>query len=106
MPFVEQEFSVSPLQLTDFWGLAGISSSKIPGIAGIGPKAASTLLSQYGSLDQIYQQIDSVPEKWRKKLVEHKALAYLCRDIATLKRDIHLEGNLQQLRINKVQAEQ
>ncbi|MCD1125091.1 flap endonuclease Xni [Jinshanibacter sp. LJY008] len=101
VPFIEQEFGVRPTQLTDFWGLAGISSSKIPGIVGIGPKAAATLLNQYETLDGIYQQIDSVPDKWRNKLIEHKALAYLCREIATLRQDIHLEGNLQQLRINE-----
>ena len=38
MPFVQQEFGVQPQQLPDYWGLAGIGSSKIPGVAGIGPK--------------------------------------------------------------------
>lgn len=106
MLFVEREFAVSAAQLTDFWGMTGISSSKIPGIPGIGPKASSTLLTQYGSLDNIYQRIDNIAEKWRTKLIEHRDLAYLCRDIATLKRDIHLEGNLQQLRINIQISEQ
>ncbi|PYA32144.1 flap endonuclease Xni, partial [Serratia marcescens] len=38
MPFVQQEFGVQPQQLPDYWGLAGIGSSKIPGVAGIGAK--------------------------------------------------------------------
>ncbi|MDR0806125.1 MAG: flap endonuclease Xni [Enterobacteriaceae bacterium] len=102
VPFIEQEFGVTPAQLTDFWGLAGISSSKITGVSGIGPKAAATLLTQYGSLDDIYQQIDNVAQKWRNKLIEQKEIAYLCRDIATLKLDVQLEGNLQQLRFNQI----
>ncbi len=40
VPFIEQEFGVAPAQLPDYWGLAGIGSSKIPGVAGIGPKTA------------------------------------------------------------------
>ncbi len=38
-PFIASEFGVTPEQLADYWGLAGISSSKVPGVAGIGPKA-------------------------------------------------------------------
>lgn len=38
-PFIDKEFGVQPQQLPDYWGLAGISSSKVPGVAGIGPKA-------------------------------------------------------------------
>lgn len=104
VPFIEQEFGVKPAQLIDFWGLAGISSSKIPGISGIGPKASASLLSQYGSLDEIYRQIDNVPTKWQNKLIEQKEMAYLCRKIATLKQDVPLEGNLQQLRFHQIKG--
>ncbi|MBA5599513.1 flap endonuclease Xni [Pectobacterium aroidearum] len=99
LPFVEQEFGVSPQQLTDYWGLAGISSSKIPGVAGIGPKSAAQLLQQAGSLEALYQQLDGVPEKWRKKLEQHKEMALVSRQIATLRTDLTLNGNLQQLRL-------
>ncbi|MCK8353464.1 flap endonuclease Xni, partial [Erwinia amylovora] len=43
VPFITDSFGVEPTQLTDFWGLAGISSSKIPGVAGIGGKSAAQL---------------------------------------------------------------
>ncbi|RYC47467.1 flap endonuclease Xni [Pectobacterium zantedeschiae] len=99
LPFIEQEFGVSPQQLTDYWGLAGISSSKIPGVAGIGPKSAAQLLQQAGSLDALYQQLDAVPEKWRKKLEQHKEMALISRQVATLRTDLTLNGNLQQLRL-------
>ncbi|HGM5476662.1 flap endonuclease Xni [Serratia sp. CY52157] len=99
MPFVQQEFGVLPPQLPDYWGLAGIGSSKIPGVAGIGPKTAVLLLQQSGSLDGIYQHLEQVPEKWRGKLEQHRELAYVSKHVATLRTDLSLDGNLQQLRL-------
>ncbi|HGT3724445.1 TPA: 5'-3' exonuclease H3TH domain-containing protein [Escherichia coli] len=88
-----------PQQLPDYWGLAGISSSKVPGVAGIGPKSATQLLVEFQSLEGIYENLDAVAEKWRKKLETHKEMAFLCRDIARLQTDLHIDGNLQQLRL-------
>jgi protein Xni len=105
-PFIDSEFGVSPQQLTDYWGLAGISSSKIPGVAGIGPKSASQLLQQFGSLNAIYQQLDAVPDKWRKKLVEHRDIAFISQQVATLRTDLHLNGNLKDLRYSAANVPQ
>ncbi|WP_306169919.1 5'-3' exonuclease H3TH domain-containing protein, partial [Cronobacter sakazakii] len=99
-PFIESEFGVSPGQLADFWGLAGISSSKIPGVAGIGPKSATQLINDFGTLEALYERLDDVPEKWRKKLEAHRESAFVCRAVATLKTDLQLDGNLQQLRLH------
>ena len=99
LPFVQETFGVLPHQLTDYWGLAGISSSKIPGVPGIGPKTAVTLLAQAGSLDALYDNLSAVPEKWQSKLREHRDLAYACKRVSALQTDIALDGNLQQLRL-------
>ncbi|KGT93280.1 flap endonuclease-like protein [Erwinia typographi] len=99
VPFIDAEFGVSPAQLTDYWGLAGISSSKIPGVAGIGAKSAAELLKEFGSLDEIYQRLSSVPAKWQKKLQAHREMAQICRQVATLKTDLLLAGNLKDLRL-------
>ena len=77
----------------------GISSSKVPGVAGIGPKSATQLLVQFQTLEGLYAHLDEVPEKWRKKLEAHREMAFLCRDIARLQTDLQLDGNLQQLRL-------
>lgn len=98
-PFIEKEFGVLPQQLPDYWGLAGISSSKVPGVAGIGAKSATQLLVQFGTLEELYARLDEVPDKWRKKLEAHRDMAFLCRDIARLQTDLHIDGNLQQLRL-------
>lgn len=70
-------------------------------MAGIGPKSAAQLLNDFHSLEGIYGRLDEVSEKWRKKLVEHKEMAFICRDVARLQTDLQLDGNLQQLRLTR-----
>ncbi|AMG30029.1 flap endonuclease Xni [Grimontia hollisae] len=96
-PFIEKEFAVQPEQLTDYWGLTGISSSGVSGVPGIGPKTASTLLQRYGTLEQLYAAEDIEP-KWQKKLEGTQELALRCKQVATLKTDITLGFNLQDIR--------
>lgn len=98
VPFIAAEFGVAPQLLPDYWGLCGISSSKIPGVAGIGPKSAKELLQQFGTLEGIYQQLDQVPTKWRNKLQAEQQMAQISRQVATLKQDLVLQGNLKTLR--------
>ncbi|GLO60152.1 Flap endonuclease Xni [Vibrio sp. MACH09] len=95
--FVANEFGIKPQQLTDYWGLTGISSSQVSGIPGVGPKAAKEILTQFDDIESAYQSQELV-EKYRKKLDEHIALARTCKTIATLKTDIELGFNLQDLR--------
>ena len=76
-PFIASEFGVTPEQLADYWGLAGISSSKVPGVAGIGPKSAAQLLNEFQDLEGLYARLAEVPEKWRKKLAAHQEIQKL-----------------------------
>lgn len=99
LQFIEQEFGVLPAQLPDYWGLTGISSSKIPGVAGIGHKTARQLLQQFRDLEQLYQQLDKIPDKWRTKLAAKQQQAMLFRQLATLKKDLNLAANLNKLRL-------
>ncbi|KAA8996087.1 flap endonuclease Xni [Affinibrenneria salicis] len=99
LPFIRQAFGVEPHQLPDYWGLAGISSSKIPGVTGIGPKSAAQLLQQAPDLETLYQRLDEVPPRWRDKLAQQREIAFICRQVATLRTDLTLHGNLQQLRL-------
>ncbi len=95
--FVEKEFGVKPEQLSDYWGLTGISSSQVTGIPGIGPKAAKEILTQFPDIDSANSS-DTLAEKYRKKFSEHIELARTCKQIASLKTDIELGFNLQDLR--------
>ncbi|UJF18915.1 flap endonuclease Xni [Vibrio sp. SS-MA-C1-2] len=97
IPFVEQEYGVKVEQLTEYWGLAGISSSKISGIPGVGPKAAKELLGLYPNIESIYQADDLV-KKYRTKLDEHIEQARICKQVSSLKTDIVLGFNLKDIR--------
>lgn len=99
LAFIRAEFGVEPSQLIDYWGLCGVSSSKVTGVIGIGPKSASELLQTYPNLETLYQNIEDVPTKWQNKLITHKEAAFISRKITTLQTDIQLNGNLQQLRL-------
>lgn len=102
--FIQTEYGVSAQALNDYWGLAGISSSKIPGVPGIGPKSAAELIQRFATLDNLYQNIDDIESKWQNRLKKHQAQAYLSKTLATLKTDIHLGGNLSQLRFHYCQS--
>jgi len=99
-PFIENEFGVKPSQLADYWGLTGVSSSQVPGVAGIGPKAAKEILTQYSDIEQAYASEDLAP-KYRKKLDQQIEVARTCKQISTLKTDIELGFNLQDIRYTK-----
>ncbi|MGO2346845.1 MAG: 5'-3' exonuclease H3TH domain-containing protein, partial [Providencia sp.] len=62
------------------------------------PKSTTMLLQQYQSIENLYTNIDNLDEKWQKKLINQQEIALICRDIATLKTDIIIQGNLNQLR--------
>lgn len=98
-PFIEKEFGVKPSQLADYWGLTGVSSSQVPGIPGVGPKAAKDILIQYDDIEQAYAS-DELASKYRKKFDEHIESARKCKLISALKTDIELGFNLQDLRFN------
>lgn len=99
--FITQEFGVSPEQLTDYWGLTGISSSQVPGIPGIGPKAAKAILSEFRDIEQAHASAE-LAAKYRKKFDQHIEMARICKQVATLKTDIQLGFNLQDIRYTPV----
>ena len=96
-PFIQEEFGVNPNQLTDYWGLTGISSSQVPGIPGIGPKAAKEILNQFEDIEQASAS-EALATKYRKKFDQHIDMARICKQIASLKTDIELGFNLQDIR--------
>ncbi|WCP67902.1 flap endonuclease Xni [Vibrio tubiashii] len=98
-PFIEAEFGVKPNQLADYWGLTGISSSQVPGVPGVGPKAAKEILTQFNDIEQAFAS-EELPAKYRKKLDEHIESARKCKTIAALKTDMELGFNLQDIRFN------
>lgn len=92
-----ENFGYHPTQVTDMKGLVGDSSDNLPGVAGIGPKGALKLLEEYKSLENIYINIDKITGSTKVKLETHKEMALLCKEIATIFKDIHVPFSLQDL---------
>ena len=82
-----EEYGFAPKKLIDLKALMGDSSDNIPGVAGVGPKTASQLLQQFGSLDGVYENIadSSIAAKLREKLEIGRENAYLSYDLATIR---------------------
>lgn len=96
--FAEKEtferMGVLPNQIPDYKALVGDPSDNYFGIAGIGPKTASTLLAKYKTLDNIYEHTDDIAEKLREKLINGKESAYLSYKLATIVRDVPVEFDI------------
>jgi DNA polymerase-1 len=89
---VIEEYGVTPEQIPDYKGLVGDSSDNIPGVRGVGPKGATTLLQQHPGLDELYADLDSVAAKGtRAKLEENRESAFMSRDLATMRYDAPVE---------------
>jgi len=85
---VRAKFGVPPSRVRDLLALMGDTSDNIPGVPGVGPKTASDLLNEHGSLDAIYENIDKVKKtKLRESLVAHEADARVSQRLVTLKED-------------------
>jgi 5'-3' exonuclease len=83
---VEEKFGVSPDKIKDLLALMGDSSDNIPGIPGVGPKTARTLVKEYGSVEEIYNSINKIGnDRIRNLLREHKDLAYMSKKLTELK---------------------
>ena len=82
---------ITPELVPDFYGLKGDSSDNIPGVPGIGPKKASALINQYGSLDEVIAHADEVKGKMGENLRAHIDDALLSRKVATIQTNAPVE---------------
>ncbi len=99
---VRQTQGVEPEQMIDVMGLSGDTSDNVPGVPGIGPKTAIALIKTHGSLDALYEQVDSVPQKkQRENLVKFKDQAYLSRKLVTIDNDAPIEFDPEKLKPGK-----
>lgn len=94
---VEAKFGVPPELVGDLLALMGDSSDNIPGVAGVGPKTASKLLKEYGSLGAVLEAGPTLKGKLGQRLVEGREAALLSRSLVELKLDVPLTGTLEEL---------
>lgn len=99
---VVEKFGVGPCLVPDFLALAGDASDNIPGAPGIGEKTARDLVSNFGSIEELYQSIDRIPKpSVRQKLLDNRDLVAMSRELAVLRADVPLDLDLENLHLKE-----
>ncbi|MCL2720555.1 MAG: DNA polymerase I [Treponema sp.] len=88
---VKSEWGVEPSKILDLLSLTGDASDNIPGVKGIGEKTAVKLITRYGSLDEIYNNIAAIEGSAGKKISEGKDSAYFSKSLIRLREDVELQ---------------
>ncbi|GAB4200524.1 MAG: DNA polymerase I [Bacteroidia bacterium] len=94
-----------PKQVIDILGLMGDTSDNIPGVPGIGEKTAAQLIQQFGSIENIYLNIDHVKGKLKDKLVEYKEQAFLSKHLATININVPVHYTTDELKVRHINKE-
>ena len=97
---VVETLGVRPEQVIEYKGLVGDKSDNIPGVPGVGEKTAVGLLQQYATLEEIYAHIDELKGAVRTRLENGRDLAFLSRDLATIRTDVGVSLDLEKARAN------
>ncbi len=92
---VYEKMKVKPTQIVDFKALCGDKSDCIPGVLGIGEKTASSLLGEYETLADVYENLDELKVGVKKKLTDGKDSAYHSQFLAKIVTDIDLNNNFE-----------
>jgi len=102
---VVERYGIKPKQMVDFFALTGDKVDNIPGVAGVGEKTASALISEYEDLDGVYRNLDRIRTSVAKKLREHKDDAYLSQKLVSIKIDVELKTGIEDFRYEGYSAE-
>lgn len=90
-----EKFGVHPNQFTDYQSLLGDSADNIPGVKGVGAKTAEALIKQFGTLENIYDNLENIEKKrWKTLLEDSREMAFISKQLVTLSRDCHVIDSL------------
>lgn len=95
---IEEKYGLTPEQIIDMKGLMGDQSDNIPGVPGVGEKTAIKLLKEHGTVEKLYEAMDSLKaSKMKEKLMENEDMAHLSKKLATIHTDAPLTISLNDL---------
>ncbi|GJM16336.1 MAG: DNA polymerase [Thermodesulfobacteriota bacterium] len=94
IPEVKEKYGVSPDRVIDVFALAGDAVDNIPGVKGIGEKTAVSLISKFGSLDELFENLEDVTKRQKTLLEEKREDAALSKELVTIKTDIDIDTDL------------
>ncbi len=102
---VKEKWGVPPEHFIDYLALVGDSSDNIKGVSGIGPKGAVKLLSEYQTLEGIYENLDKIAKGMSQKLTADKDNAFLARKLVTINQQVPFDFTMEDLRLRQVERE-
>ena len=104
---IKAEYGVEPIQLIEIKALQGDTSDNIPGVAGIGKKTAGDLIQKFGSVENIYKNIDTIDIKpgVRKKLIEGEESARLSKMLGTIVRNAPIDTDIGKYKVEPSDAD-
>jgi len=103
--FVINKYGFFPKNIVDYLSLLGDSSDNIKGVRGIGEKYATQLVTYYSTLDNIYESIDSIEDKIKKKLIDGKEDAYFSKKLVELNLDVPIDVDLNDYKFDGIDNE-
>ena len=95
-----EKYGVTPKQFIDYQSILGDAADNVPGVKGIGKVGAEKLLKEYGTLDNIYANIDNIKGATQKKLIESKENAFMSKELVTLKPDVFSEFDFEEYKMD------
>ena len=102
---VLEEYGVEPRSLIEVKGLQGDTSDNIPGVPGIGPKTAINLVKKYGTIENLYKQIeegtDDLKGKQKESIVNNKEMAFISRQLGEIDVNVQLDDTLEVLKVEE-----
>jgi DNA polymerase-1 len=104
--FVKKSYGVESSQMIEVMGLSGDTTDNIPGVPGIGQKTALNLIQKFGSMQALYQAVDSITQKkQRENLINFQDQAFLSRDLVTIDTRVPVLGDLKVFEIGAPDAD-
>ena len=104
---IMDEYGIEPKQLIEVKGLMGDTSDNIPGIPGVGEKTALNLIRNYGTIDNLYNEVENNPNlldvrgKLKEKIIYNKELAYLSKDLGKINTEVPIEEKIEDLKLQQ-----
>jgi len=102
---VIKKYSITPEQVVDYKAIQGDNSDNIPGVKGIGKVGAISLLKEFGTLDNIYDNLDKIKGKKKEYLETQKKEAYFSQTLATIKCDVDIDYKLEACKAHDFDSE-
>jgi len=101
-----ETYGLEPKQLIEVKGLQGDTSDNIPGVPGVGEKTALSIIKEYGSIENLYKELEegkaeTIKGKTREKIIENKDLAMLSKELGTINREVPIDEKVDDLKVKE-----